>query len=69
MKLYFVEIQIGSYFLQVIENSPKKAMNAMREEYNRMLKENWKVSLPWNEYVDYVALRPYELELGKVSWN
>lgn len=69
MKLYFVEIQIGSYFLQVIENTPKRAMTAMKAEYNKVLKQGWKVSMPWNEYVEYVALRPYELELGKVSWN
>lgn len=69
MKLYFLEIQIGSYFLQVIENTPSKAMSAMKTEYNKLLKEGWKVFLSWDEYVEYVALSPYELELGKVSWN
>lgn len=69
MKLYLVETRIGSYFLQVIENTPKKAMQAMKMEYNHLLEEGWKVSMPWDEYVEYVALRPQELELGKVSWN
>jgi hypothetical protein len=69
VKIYFLEIQIGSYFLQVVSDTPKNAMTAMKEQYENCLADNWKVTMPWRDYVEYAAVTPKELQLNHVAWN
>lgn len=66
---YLVEMQIGSYFVTVIGNTPENAMRELEKTYKKNDCKNWKTGMDFAEFVDWCELRPREVKLNTAVWH